>query len=187
LEGGAKAEKLAKLRDLLSAKSAEFLDTSRGSKEESKLLQEIDAAKSKNAELSNKLKQKKQELSSMMTKRQSEIEELSKQVDESNNDQDSDYDDGKEDNSLEQGSLRERLSKLSALRGLISQEMKERNRLEQEIQRLEEKGQASDKGAEVKYLKVLKDLLPRDQILLKKLCPKTAKFQARHMMGRVWP
>jgi hypothetical protein len=141
--GEPKGEKLAKLRELLDQKSSTLADNESSSPEDSQLKEEIESAKSKHAELSEKLKLKKQELSSMMTKRQEEIGHLSRQVSDQK-ESETEEDEGTTEKS--EGTLKERLSKLSSLRGLISVEMKERERLKQEIQRLE-KGSSSKRNA----------------------------------------
>jgi len=68
---------MAKLRELLDQKSS-WADQESGSPDESKLVEEINAAKVKNAELTEKVLQKKEELSSLMTKRRTELERLEK-------------------------------------------------------------------------------------------------------------
>jgi len=130
VDSGVKSKQLTKLRELLDQKISRTDNQS-----ESQLIEEIDAAKTKNAELTEKLKQKRQELNSMMIKRKSEIETLSKQLSES---KESSAEEAEDAGSEKSGSVLKGADiKMSSLQNSISAELKEKQRLMQQIEKLE--------------------------------------------------
>jgi len=125
MEGGGKEKQLAKLRHLFDHQSSQNERTE--SPHDPQLKREIDAAKAKKSELTDKIRQKKHELNTIMSKPPLRLGQLGEQENETRRSVES------------EGTLRERLSKLSSLRGLIADEIKERDRLSHEIKRLKKR------------------------------------------------
>ncbi len=106
------------------------------------LVDEVEDAKRKNIELSEKFQQKKKDLNTLMNQRQSEIEQLTRQIEEQNVEM-SKAEEPYEHKPLP-GTLTERLDKLKTLRGIITSELHEREKLIQEISRLQKEPQEDE-------------------------------------------
>ncbi len=128
-------ERVKKLREMVERKHYEIEKAGghAGTADQARIMDEFDAAKSKNEELKEQLHRKKKEMNSLMNQRQTEIEELTKQVHKQTAEMSREPSDG--------GTLKDRLDKLSKIRTLIDKEQDERQKLLQDISEIPSAGE----------------------------------------------